>query len=149
MIYINSSVTRSTTRISHVSRNLFRENNSSLAGIFLEIPHPIRLRVNFSEFMRDVLLSSSVNGKKYYCAFAGRRIFQITVVMYCFRPTTGGREPVGNKHIFFCSLPPHQGFSLSSCAATSARVTSGERKRFRSVHPHTLWGKRKKGSERK
>lgn len=37
-------------------------------------------------------------------AFAGRRIFQITVVTYCFRPTTGDESRSGNKHAFFSPL---------------------------------------------
>jgi len=50
----------------HIFENLFRENNFSLTE-YSGNSSPIQLWVNFSEFTRDVLLSSSVNGKKYYC----------------------------------------------------------------------------------
>lgn len=66
-IFLNFRIIRLTRTRSHVSRNHFRENNSSLAE-YSGNSSPIQLWVNFSEFTRDVLLSSSVNGKKYYCA---------------------------------------------------------------------------------
>lgn len=72
-IFISCTIIKSTSDGSHVSKNLFQENNSSFWRNTLQNSSPI---VNFLEFTRDVLLSSSVNEKKYYCVVPRARRFR-------------------------------------------------------------------------